>query len=1031
MSEKTKSNLWHSLVAMLGLTLGLMFALKTVQANTVSAASVTMEVGGHGTKSTWVKPGGGTFKEGGTPTLHLNSASGPVVFCIEPGQDVVADGEGYTGTGYKTYQDSSTAKQVISAIAYYGYQKQKSVNNYIMTQWMIWEELGYKLQSVQAGPVSKAAYQTFKNTVNSKVATFTGNPSFHNTTVTVKAGQSVTVTDTTGRFANYAAAPSSNTTGTTVKKSGNSLTITASASSKDSGAIQFVPQIDANYQGTPLIASHATRQDVIQPRVDSAAHRTWINVKVEKNVNVVLQKYDVSTDFGKNDPLAGVTFHFTKDGKDYGDFTTDAEGQIDLNKNISEMTGDWTYQETKTVDGFKLDSTVKKFSISATDAGKTITLTATNERVPEEVHTTATSEDGTHIQEPHKQVTITDRVFYANAVPGKEYTVVGKLMDKATGEALLDDNGKAVTKTMTFVAKTATGYVDMPFTFDAALLAGKTAVAFESLSRDGREVAVHNDINDVPQTITFSTPKIGTTATDVDGSHDVLPDGDLVINDVVAYHDLIVGKTYNIKGQLMDKATGKVVLDAKGNPITPEKTFVADKADGSVTMTYTVDASKAMGKEFVVFENLYRDNNLVVSHADVNDEGQTVKVVTPVVHTTATSDEGDKQVMPEVDVTIKDAVAYSDLVVGKHYSVTGYLHYTDGSFVLDAKGEKISKTVSFTAEKTEGTIDVTFTVDGRLLAGKDVVVFENLYHNNNLIAFHEDVNDKDQTVTFPEIELHTTATDFEGSKEVVPEEKVTVKDAVAYHDLIVGKTYTMTGYLHYTDGSFVKNADGSKVSKTVTFKAEKADGTIDVEFVVDGRALAGKDVVAFEYLYHNGKLIASHEDINDKDQTVHFPKIELHTTANSDGKKTVTASQNMTINDFVEFHDLVIGKTYTVKGYLMDKATGKPVLINGKKVTAEKTFKATAKDMKVTMTFTLDSSSLGGHDVVAFEDLYHDGNLIASHADINDAGQTVHIASAPKLTQTDDSLNGTLLALGVVALISAAGIAFYLLRKRA
>lgn len=115
----------------------------------------------------------------------------------------------------------------------------------------------------------------------------------------------------------------------------------------------------------------------------------------------------------------------------------------------------------------------------------------------------------------------------------------------------------------------------------------------------------------------------------------------------------------------------------------------------------------------------------------------------------------------------------------------------------------------------------------------------------------------------------------------------------------------------------------------------------------------------------------------------------------------------------------------------MDKATGKPVLINGKKVTAEKTFKATAKDMKVTMTFTFDGSSLGGHDVVAFEDLYHDGKLIASHADINDAGQTVHIAPAPKLTQTDDSLNGALLALVVVALISAAGIAFYLLRKRA
>ncbi|WP_203633296.1 VaFE repeat-containing surface-anchored protein [Lacticaseibacillus suibinensis] len=1028
---KEKRCPWGHIIHWLGIGAGVVAGLflsgKIVSVQPVKAATIYVDPKMHISyqSSTWTK-NGKTIKDNGYWGTRVGNASGPVAFCIQLGTPL-----GQTGgiSGYKQYTQSGTLPQKISAIAYFGYQKQKSLKNQMATNYMIWEALGGKPKSM-GGTLSMSQYNTFKKNVNAKVDSVLGKPSFQGKSINLKPGQSVTVTDTTGRFAGFKASPYTNTANVSAKKNGNKLTITATANSKD-GTIGYVPNIDSNYQGTPIYFTHPTKQNVIRPLLDPISNLTSLKITVTKNVIIRLQKYDVSTDPGKNDPLAGVTFHFTKDGKSYGDFTTDAKGQISLNKSVSEMAGNWTSQETKTVNGFKLDSTIKKFSVASTDAGKTINLTATNERVPETIHTTATSEDGTHIQEPHKQATITDRVQYENAVIGKKYTVTGVLMDKDTREALLDDNGNKVTKSVSFTAKTTSGYIDVPFTFDAHLLAGKTVVAFETLSRDGREVAVHNDIEDEGQTIIFSTPKMGTTATDLDGSHDVLPDADLTINNVVAYHDLIVGKTYTIKGQLIDKATGKVVLDAKGNPITAEKTFVADKADGSVTMTYTVDASKAMGKEFVVFEDLYRDNNLIVSHADINDEGQTVKVVTPKVHTTATSDEGDKQVMPEADVTIKDAVAYSDLVVGKHYSVTGYLHYTDGSFVLDAKGNKIAKTVSFTAEKTDGTIDVTFTVDGRLLAGKDVVVFENLYHNYNLMAFHENVNDKNQTVHFPKIELHTTATDSEGSKEVVPEERVTVKDAVAYHDLIVGKTYTVTGYLHYTDGSFVKNADGSKVSKTVTFKAEKADGTIDVEFVVDGRALAGKDVVAFEYLYHNGKLIASHEDINDKDQTVHFPKIELHTTATSDGKKTVTASQNMTINDVVEFNDLVIGKTYTVKGYLMDKATGKPVLINGKKVTAEKTFKATAKDMKVTMTFTFDGSSLGGHDVVAFEDLYHDGKLIASHADINDAGQTVHIASAPKLTQTDDSLNGALLALGVVALISAAGIAFYLLRKRA
>ena len=47
---------------------------------------------------------------------------------------------------------------------------------------------------------------------------------------------------------------------------------------------------------------------------------------------------------------------------------------------------------------------------------------------------------------------IVDTVKYSNLVPGKTYTIGGELMNKDTGERLLDKNGNPVHATRTFVA---------------------------------------------------------------------------------------------------------------------------------------------------------------------------------------------------------------------------------------------------------------------------------------------------------------------------------------------------------------------------------------------------------------------------------------------------------------------------------------------------------------------------------------------------------------------------------------------------
>lgn len=146
---------------------------------------------------------------------------------------------------------------------------------------------------------------------------------------------------------------------------------------------------------------------------------------------------------------------------------------------------------------------------------------------------------------------------------------------------------------------------------------------------------------------------------------------------------------------------------------------------------------------------------------------------------------------------------------------------------------------------------------------------------------------------------------------------------------------------------------------------------------------------------------------------------ELKTTATIDGKKEFTANGDVTIDDVVSYKHLVPGKEYTVKGILMDKATGKPFLADDKEITSEVTFTVEKADSEVTVSFTFDGSVITKDtEIVVFETLYRDETEIAVHADIEDKDQTVtiHPQPEPEKPQTgDDSNIGFYIGLGSVA----------------
>lgn len=283
--------------------------------------------------------------------------------------------------------------------------------------------------------------------------------------------------------------------------------------------------------------------------------------------------------------------------------------------------GEYIIRELKPAEGYLPNE--ENYTVKVSENDEIIEITVENDKIPE-LGTTATI-DGKKEVGATEVFTLEDVVEYKHLVPGKEYTVKGVLMDKATGDPLLIDE-KEIPSETTFTPDEPSGEVLVSFEFDARYIKKDTdIVVFESLYSEDKELAVHADIEDVGQTVTVKIPKIGTKAS-VDGKKEFTANGDITIDDVVSYKNLTVGKEYTISGVLMDKATGKAFL-IDGKEVSSEVTFTPETADGEVTASFTFDDSViTKDTEIVVFETLYHEGTEIAVHADIDDKDQTVTI---------------------------------------------------------------------------------------------------------------------------------------------------------------------------------------------------------------------------------------------------------------------------------------------------------------------------------------------------------------------------------------------------------------------
>lgn len=107
------------------------------------------------------------------------------------------------------------------------------------------------------------------------------------------------------------------------------------------------------------------------------------------------------------------------------------------------------------------------------------------------------------------------------------------------------------------------------------------------------------------------------------GEKEIKAGENVELTDTVTYSGLEPGKVCRLEGILMDRESGEPVR-VNGSPVRGETVFTPEESQGSVSVTFRLDAAGLEGRSIVVFEELFVEEELAAAHQDLEDEGQTI-----------------------------------------------------------------------------------------------------------------------------------------------------------------------------------------------------------------------------------------------------------------------------------------------------------------------------------------------------------------------------------------------------------------------
>ena len=492
-----------------------------------------------------------------------------------------------------------------------------------------------------------------------------------------------------------------------------------------------------------------------------------------------------------------------------------------------------------------------------------------------------------------KGVSITDTLTYKNLLSQFQYKVIawavrsdGTVVSQ-TVETLLDIKSE----------EDRNGQIDIKLVIDTTDLKGETLTIMEKLyiiDHSGEEhlYLSHDDINDKDQQV--SVPDIKTELIDEkidevgnkENSKIVSYGKDVTITDFITYRNLIPGNRYSLTGTLVDRASGKALVNSKGKTYTATKEFVPDKENGVVKVMFEhIDTTSFKGA-VVAFERLHSDGIGLVTHYDTEDIDQTVGIVRI---KTAASDSGNKTKTLSYSDTadITDTVTYTGLKAGKKYKMSSTLmDRSTGKAYKDQDGNTYSLNVEFTPKEPDGVLEMKYEKVKLTAEYKELVVYERLLDikNSTPVAVHEDINDKDQTVY--RADASTVASASKGSKTITIDSGNTkITDMVSYKGFTPGNMYCTVATLYKTDGKQITK-DGMPVTGVVYFRPKENNGTVEVPITFNVESLIyGESVVIFENIYDVATEkekatgtqkedieIVRHNDLNNKSQTLKYSR---------------------------------------------------------------------------------------------------------------------------------------------------------------
>lgn len=243
---------------------------------------------------------------------------------------------------------------------------------------------------------------------------------------------------------------------------------------------------------------------------------------------------------------------------------------------------------------------------------------------------------GTHHGFASENEIIRDTVVISGLYAGRTYKVTGKLVDKATGSTLKDQDGKDTYAEKIFTAAGDRAVAELEFNLDSSAFTHENyAVGFEKLYRitgseaggpddeqdvKEAEIAKHEDLNNASQTICYGGIARTRALDSRSKSRNIVSKRTAVIKDLVDYKGLSAEEEYTLEAELYDKTEGRMT------GIKASLNFTPEASDGTAEVVFRFDSRGLEDHRLVVFETLRLNGRFISEHRDPESDEQTVLI---------------------------------------------------------------------------------------------------------------------------------------------------------------------------------------------------------------------------------------------------------------------------------------------------------------------------------------------------------------------------------------------------------------------